>query len=174
MSAVLVFAASAAIHMALGYHRNDLRELPNEDEVAEALRRGGAKPGDYAMPHAAGMEAMKDPSYLERLARGPVGFLTLAAGGPPSMGKTLMQWFVYCLVVTVFAAYVVGRAVGPAAPFSEVFRFSATVAFVGYALALWQDSIWYKRAWSTTLKNSFDGVVYAALTGTAFGWLWVG
>ena len=28
------------------------------------------------------------------------------------------------------------------------------------------------RAWSTTLKNVFDGLLYALVTAGAFGWLW--
>ena len=41
-----------------------------------------------------------------------------------------------------------------------------------YALALWQNSIWYRRAWSTTIKSTFDGLVYALVTAGTFGWLW--
>jgi hypothetical protein len=44
----------------------------------------------------------------------------------------------------------------------------------GFALALWQDSIWYGRKWSTTLKNTLDGAIYAILTAGSFGWLWPG
>ncbi|MBW2258413.1 MAG: hypothetical protein JRI25_27990 [Deltaproteobacteria bacterium] len=72
----------------------------------------------------------------------------------------------------IFAAYVAGRALEPGAHYLAVFRFAGCMAFVGYALALWQNSIWYKRAWSTTLKSSFDGLVYALLTAGTFGWLW--
>ena len=32
--------------------------------------------------------------------------------------------------------------------------------------------IWYQRAWSTTVKNSFDGLIYALFTAGTFGWLW--
>ena len=39
-------------------------------------------------------------------------------------------------------------------------------------LALWQDSIWYKKKWSTTVKNTIDGLIYGLLTGGTFGWLW--
>jgi hypothetical protein len=39
-------------------------------------------------------------------------------------------------------------------------------------MALMQRSIWYKASWSATLKSMFDGLVYAALTAGAFGWLW--
>jgi hypothetical protein len=48
----------------------------------------------------------------------------------------------------------------------------ATVAFVGYSLALWQNSIWYKRAWAITLRVTIDGLIYALLTAGTFSWLW--
>ena len=53
-----------------------------------------------------------------------------------------------------------------------VFRFAGVTAFACYSLALWQDSIWYKRAWSTTIKYTFDGLVFGLLTAGTFGWLW--
>ena len=43
---------------------------------------------------------------------------------------------------------------------------------MGYAIALWQASIWMGRSWSTTLKGTFDGLIYALLTAGTFGWLW--
>ena len=46
------------------------------------------------------------------------------------------------------------------------------MAFACYAIAGWQDSIWFKRSWSTTLKNTFDGLIYALVTAGTFGWLW--
>jgi hypothetical protein len=33
-------------------------------------------------------------------------------------------------------------------------------------------SIWYRRAWSTTIKSTIDGLIYGALTAGVFGWLW--
>ena len=42
----------------------------------------------------------------------------------------------------------------------------------GFALALPQISIWYKKNWTTTLKSVFDGLIYALLIGGVFGWLW--
>ena len=46
------------------------------------------------------------------------------------------------------------------------------MAFGGYALALLQNSIWYKRRWMTTAKQVVDGFIYALVTAGAFGWLW--
>lgn len=98
--------------------------------------------------------------------------MTVLKPGPPAMGASLVQWFLYCVAVGIFAAYVAGRALEPGAHYLAVFRFAGCTAFVGYAVALWQNSIWYKRAWSTTLKSTFDGLVYALLTAGTFGWLW--
>jgi len=72
----------------------------------------------------------------------------------------------------VLVAYITGRALPEGAPYLEVFRFAGATAFIAYAVALWQDSIWYKRKWSTTVKNSLDGLLYGMFTAGIFGWLW--
>ena len=171
-AAALVFVVSSIIHMVLGYHRNDLARVPSEDGVMDALRPFNLSPGDYMLPYAGTSAAMKDPQFTEKLKRGPVAMLRAYPSGPFSMGASLAQWFAYCVLVSLFAAYIAGRALGPGVPYLDVFRFSGTVAFAGYALAQMQDSIWYKRKWSTTLKNMFDGLIYALVTAGVFGWLW--
>ena len=88
------------------------------------------------------------------------------------MGSQLAQWFVYCLIVGVFAAYITSRAAAPGAEYLSVFRFAGCTAFIGYSLAHMQRSIWFKQAWSTTLKNMFDGLIYGLLTAGSFAWLW--
>jgi hypothetical protein len=98
--------------------------------------------------------------------------MTVLPNGPIAMGRSLALWFAYSIIVGIFAAYITSRAVGPGAEYLSVFRFSGCTAFVGYSLALLQNSIWYKRNWGTTLKSVFDGLVYAAFTAGAFGWLW--
>ena len=66
LSAVLVFVASAVIHMILPYHRSDYRKVPSEDAVMESLRRLGVPPGNYVMPHARSPKDMKDPAFIEK------------------------------------------------------------------------------------------------------------
>ncbi len=172
LSAVIVFFMSFVFHMVLAYHHSDYSRLPAEDETMEAMQKFNIPPGDYMVPCPGGPKQMKDPAFLEKLKKGPVAVMTVMPNGPFSMGTSLIQWFIYCLVVGVFAAYVTGRALAPGTPYLSVFRFAGCTAFAGYALALWQDSIWYKRKWSTTIKNTFDGLVYALLTAGTFGWLW--
>jgi hypothetical protein len=172
VSAVIVFVASSIIHMVLPVHRSDYGRLAAEDDVMAALRKFAIPPGDYLVPCPASHKQMNDPAFVEKLTKGPVIFMTVMRAGRPAMGGQLVQWFVYCLVVGVFAAYVAGRALDPAAHYLAVFRFAGTTAFVGYALALWQNTIWFKRHWVVTLKSTIDGLVYGLLTAGTFGWLW--
>jgi hypothetical protein len=175
LSAVLVFVASSILHMMLPWHRDDIASLPMEDDVMAALRRTGAPPGDYMLPYAGTPARMKEPAYIEKVKAGPAAFLTIfppMPTGRPEMGAQLTQWFIYCLIVSLFAAYIAGRALGPGAEYLEVFRFAGTTAFVGYALALLQNSIWWRRKWSGTIKTMIDGLVYSLLTAGVFGWLW--
>jgi len=172
VAAVIVFVASSIMHMVLPVHRSDYRKLPAEDGVMEALRKFDIPPGDYLMPCAGSPKEMSAPGFIEKMTKGPVAFMTVRPSGTPSMAGSLIQWFIYCVVVGVFAAYIAGRALGPGAHYLRVFRFAGCTAFVGYSLALWQNTIWFKRNWVVTLKSTIDGLIYGLLTGGTFGWLW--
>jgi len=172
LSSVVVFLASSVIHMMLPWHKKDYTQVPNEGKVMDALRPLAIPPGDYMLPRASSMKEMGTPEFAEKLKKGPVMILTVMPNGPMSMGPSLALWFVYSAVVGYFAAYVAGRALAVGAEYLDVFRFVGTTTFIGYSVALWQMSIWYKRSWSTTLKSTVDGLVYALLTAGVFGWLW--
>jgi hypothetical protein len=172
LSAVAVFIVSSVIHMVLAYHRSDHAKLPSEDAVMDALRPFNIPPGDYMMPCSSGPAEMKSPAFLEKFNKGPVAVMTVLPTGQWRMGAQLAQWFVYLLVVGTIAAYVASRAVTPGAPYLEVFRFVGTTAFAAYGLALWQNSIWYKKKWSATIKSTFDALLYGLVTAGVFGWLW--
>lgn len=172
LAAVFVFIVSSIIHMFLPYHRSDFGKVPSEDEARDALGKVNIPPGDYVVPYAGSTEVMKSPEFKEKLNKGPVVFMTVLKNGPMGMGGSLGLWFVYCIVVGIFAAYITSRALGPGAPYLSVFRFAGCVAFTGYSLALLQNSIWYKRKWSSTFKSMFDGLIYALVTAGTFGWLW--
>lgn len=174
LSAVIVFVVSSIIHMVLRYHRTDFGKVPSEDAVMEALRPFEIPPGEYAMPFGSSPADMKDAAFLEKRNKGPVALLTVVPSGPPSMGRELVQWFIYLILVGIFAAYIAGRAWQPDHEYWDIFRFAGAAAFGGYALALMQNSVWYARKWSSTLKSMFDGLIYAVLTGGTFAGLWPG
>lgn len=172
VGAILVFIVSSLIHTVLTYHQNDYQKVPNEDQVAAALRPLAIPPGEYVLPKPASSKEMKTPEFQEKLNRGPVAFMTVFPNGPFAMGKQLAQWFVYCVLIGIFAAYLASRTLQPGTEYLQVFRVTGTVAFAGYGLALLQGAIWYGRNWTATLKSVLDALVYALVTAGAFGWLW--
>jgi hypothetical protein len=172
LSAVIVFVASSIIHMGPFWHRGDYPKVPNQDKVQDALRPLAIPPGDYMLPRASNMKEMRTPEHMEKLTKGPVMVLTVLPNGPGSMARNLVQWFLYTVVVSFFAAYVASRALPPGTDYLRVFQLVGATAFVGYSLALLQMSIWYRRAWNLTFKAIFDGLIYGLLTAGTFGWLW--
>ncbi len=172
LSAVFVFVASSIIHMAPLWHRTDFPKMAQEDAVLEALRPLAIPPGDYMIPRPGGREEMKSAAFREKLKQGPVMVATVMPNGTFSMGRSLSLWFVYLLVVELFAALIGSHAMAPGATFRRAFRFTGAVSFVGYVLALWQTTIWYRRAFSTAVKDTIDGLIYAVIAGVTFGWLW--
>lgn len=172
LSAVLVFVLSSIIHMLTPFHKGDYGKVPEEDKVMEALRPFNLPPGDYMMPRPSSTKDMSSPEFLEKRRKGPVVMFTVFPGGEVGMGKQLAGWFLYSIVVGIFAAYLASRTVPVGAHYLLVFRIVGTTAFMGYALALWQSSIWYRRALGTTIRLNIDGLVYACVTAGTFGWLW--
>lgn len=169
LSAVVVFVASAIIHMVLGYHNNDYKELPNEEKLLDCMRGEGVVPGNYRFPYG---KEMGSPELIEKCKKGPVGIINVLPSGPPAMGKSLVLWFIFCLAISLFVAYVAGRALTAGSEYLAVFRLAGTVAFLGYSGAQATDSIWKGQAWSTTIKHILDGLIYGLLTAGVFGWLW--
>ncbi len=172
LASVAVFVASSIIHMVFKYHSNDFKKLPQQDAIQESLRKFNIAPGEYMLPRCDHAKEMKDPAFIDKLNKGPVMLMTVMPSGQFNMGKSLGLWFVYCVVVSIFAAYITGRAVPAGSEYLHVFRFAGCVAFVGYTLALWQSTIWYKRPLSTIMKQTFDGLIYGCVTGGVFGAMW--
>lgn len=172
LSAVAVFIASSILHMVLTYHRSDYSAMPDEGNVLEAMGKAGPGPGHYYLPHCVDPKEMEKPGVKEKFEKGPVAFVTVLPSGVPSMGKPLISWFVFCVVIGIFVAYLTGRALGPGAEYLTVFRIAGTAAFLGYSGSVVTETIWKGQPWSNTLKHVFDGLVYSLLTAGMFGWLW--
>lgn len=158
--------------MVLPWHKSDYPRMAAEDQFMDAVRPLAIPPGDYMVPRPKSRAYMRSPEFDEKVKKGPVVVMTVLPSGGFAMGKNLAMWFVYILIVGVFAGYVAGRALPHGAQYLHVFRFAGVAAFLCYSVALWQLSIWYRRAWSITIKSSIDGLIYACLTAGTFGWLW--
>jgi hypothetical protein len=172
VSAVAVFLLSSVIHMLTPWHKSDYPKLANEDAVSDALRALNIPAGEYFAPRPADRAGMRSPEFAERVKRGPVFMINIFPAGGMNMGRGLGLWFLYCLIVNGFAGHI---AEGAGLMRTDDHRILHTVglsAFLGYAAALWQGSVWYRRPWLTTFKGTVDGLIYAAVTALIFTWLW--
>ena len=168
-SAVVVFITGAIIWMVMPWHKTDWSETDDEEAVRAALK--GAKPGMYSVPHVADQAQFKEPAIQKKFKDGPQAFITIIPSGLPQMGGKLVMMFLYNILVAVLCAYFVSRTLVAGADYLSVFRVSGAVAFIAYGIAYIQESIWFGRSWSLTLKNFLDALIYAVLTGSVFGWL---
>lgn len=172
LSAVAVFIMSSLVHMVLPWHKGDYPAVPDQDRVQDALRSFAIPPGDYMLPRCGDYKEMDTPEFKEKLTKGPVMTMTVMPNGPGSMGMTFVHWFTFLIAVGIASAYLASRALAPGAEYLEVFRFAGTAAFLSYGMGAWPLTIWYKRGSGLALKGTFDALLYGALTGGVFGWLW--
>ncbi len=172
VSAVLVFLASAIIHMVLKYHNKDYTRLPNEDAVRAAIRAGNPTPAQYVIPYCTDMKEMEKPEVKQKYIEGPVAVLSLLRPGVPNMGKSLGQWFALILVISLFIAYIAAHTIPRSAEYLHVFRVVGAVGFLAYSMGQFTSAIWMGKPWRIAWKDALDGLVYALLTAGVFGWLW--
>ncbi len=172
LSAVAVWLISAIVHMALRYHKADYKQLPDEDSVAQALRKAGQSPGLYATPYMTSPTQMKEPAMRKRFEEGPNGLLILRRTGPPGMGAYLIQWLLLCFLVSFLTAYIARHTLHAGQDGLTIFRITSAVAFAGYGFGYLQDSIWMGVPWSNCLRGLFDALLYSLATGLIFKLLW--
>jgi hypothetical protein len=172
LSAVFVFIVSAIIHMVLKYHNSDYRQLSNEDAVRAALRSGNPSPGQYMAPYCTDPKEMEKPEMKQKFAEGPLAMIYIRPASAVNMGPALAQWFVFCLLVSFFVAYIAAHVLAPGTPYLSVFRVVGATAFLAYAAGDVPGAIWMGKPWGVVAKEAFDGLVYGLLTAGTFGWLW--
>ena len=172
LSAVFVFIVSSILHMVIPIHKGDCKKMPGEDKVLDAMRAQGLQPGSYMFPGAENMKDCGTPEMIEKYKRGPVGHLIVVPSGGINMGKSLIQWFVYTLVVGVLCAYIAALVFPAGAPCAGVFRITFAAAVLAYSVGSIPESIWKGVKWSITMKFVFDGILYGLATAATFGWLW--
>lgn len=172
LSGVAVFIVSSIIHMATPMHKSDFDTLPDEDNLRGALRDASLKPGQYMFPRPGSMKEMGEPHMLAKYEEGPVGYMAVLPNGPLAIGKSLGLWFLYSLVISLFAAYLATLSLEKGAAYMDVFQVTSTVAFLGYAFGNVNDWLWKGGCGSTTLKYLVDGLFYSLATAGVFASMW--
>ena len=79
------------------------------------MRKAKVPRGQYRFPYADAKQ-MQSPEMKKKMSEGPSGFLLYWDRWDGSMGKSLGQWFVYLLGVSIFVAYLTGRVLPAGAP----------------------------------------------------------
>lgn len=172
LSALVVFAVSAAVWMVMPHHRNDFAPADDEDALMDAVRRNVAGPGMYMFPRAPD-SGMSGEAYRERLAAGPVGILRVrdpqsVLDMRPSMARSVLLQ----VVIATFVAYLASSTLDAGASYPSVFQVTGTAAFMAFGFTGFQESIWFGLPGRVAFKHALDGLLYALLTAGIFGWLW--
>jgi hypothetical protein len=171
-SAIGVFIASSLVHMVLRWHNKDYLKLANEDEVAAALRSSNPSPGQYVIPHCLDMKELQTQDMQQKFSEGPVGYIHLRPAGVPNMGRSLGQWFLLTLFVSLLAACAAAVALPTGAVKDPVFDVTFLVTFAAYGCGSISNGIWKGQTWKSIAKDLLDAFIYAAVTGVVFALLW--
>jgi hypothetical protein len=172
LSAVAVFVSSSLIHTVIKWHASDYWKLPDEEAARAALRKDAPKPGQYRVPWCRPGPDITSEVIQRTFRAAPGATNTLGAAGAPHMGKALGGWVAFVLVMTTLIGYVAAVAAPVGSPGAHVFRIVAVVAFLAYAGGAPVQAIWIGLPWRAALKDMLDGLIYAAVTGALFAWLW--
>ncbi len=170
VSAVLAFILSAASHMVLPWRRKEWGRITEFDALQASLR--GLKPGLYTFPASPDPKQQMTKEWMERWAKGPSGWLTLAPAGSISMGRNMGLSFLVFVGVAFVDAYVAAHALGPAPHHRAVFRIVGTVAVMSFAVGPIFNSIWYHRPWRAYAADVIDALLFGFVMAGVFGWLW--
>lgn len=171
-SGIAVFFLSFIAWMVLPHHRSDYGPVPDEDGTMAHF--GDIPRGQYMFPHCKDPQQMNDPDWLKKRNDGPSGMLTILPRGPQNMVQSMLQSFLFNIVISIVTAYLATIAFAKGADGTAVFRFTATAAFMGYAGALGWQAIWFFATWKSIGKMIADGLIYGIATGAAFMYMWPG
>jgi hypothetical protein len=171
VAAVVLQFVSALIHTALGFwHTPDYWSVGEDRAFLDAMR--GLKAGLYLVPR---MNPKMTPEQKAEWESGPTAVMYVRNPARFSFGKTLGIYFLYCLVSSIFVAYIAGQTLAHGTPYLRVFQIAGATGTIFWAFGNnISDAIWYGKPWRVAFKYVIDGVLYGLLMGGVFGWLWPG
>ena len=172
LSAALVWVASALVWTVLPWHKKDFAPLPDEAGTLANLAAQNLAQGQYMVPYADSPAAMKQERVSKAYIEGAAGFITVLPRGIPNMGTNMTLSALYNILVACLVAYVASVTLAPGTDYMTVFRVTTVATWLAYGAGTVYDAIWFGRPWSGVFKGFGDALVYALLTGGAFGWLW--
>jgi len=170
ISGVAVFIISSLIWAVIQYHNSDWKKLPDEEAARSALN--GTAPGLYAVPYAADNAAKADEAWQAKYKDGPAAMLVVVPHGQLAMGKQMAQWLIYCIVISVFVAYIAGTTLAAGADYLKVFQITSMTTILAHGGMTGMNMIWFGHTGGKVAKDLFDALIYGLVTAGIFGWLW--
>jgi hypothetical protein len=172
LSAVFIFVASSFIHMLFKWHNSEYHKFDNEDELRAAFnKRGAPKPGIYFLPYANDPKQMQQEETLRKFTEGPVAKIIIRRTGMPSIGKSLLLWFLMSLLIAAIAGCAAFCAVG-AGNAHRGAHVVGIITLLAYGVGSVMQGIWWGAPWRSVLKDLLDAIIYAVVSTLTFAWLW--
>jgi hypothetical protein len=134
-----------------------------QDAVAAGIQQLALRPGDYVLPLANGNDSVHGA---------PTCRFTVTQCGARSRASLWEGYAAYHLAVNIMVAYLAGLALLPGTDFNPVFRFAATVAFLGYGFTSLHEWLWRRTPWRRIWKPVCKGLVCSLVAGSIFASLW--
>ena len=172
ISAIAVWFASFLAWAVLPHHKKDYTKFPDQDKLMDFIRSSNAKAGQYIFPYCEYSD-LKDPEMKTFYERGPHGHLNLWKG-PASMGRNMCWTVVSLLIISIFVAYVTAEAREFGSDFFSVFQIATTVAFMAHCFGSILNDIWFRKPFRAVFMEFIDAIVFAAITGAIFAFMWPG
>ncbi len=162
-----ILVAGIAVHVlstiawtAAPHHKPEWKPLPLDDDLKSLLEKHATQPGEQYML-TTGEPGEMDPGKCR-------GMLILWRHAP-SMGKNIVMTLTFFLFVALTIGYLASIALSKETTQLDVFRFTATAAFLTHVCAGIPTIIWFRRKF---MMDLLDGLAYSLATGAAFALLW--
>ncbi|QDT70654.1 hypothetical protein MalM25_36090 [Planctomycetes bacterium MalM25] len=160
-----ILVAGVAVHVlstiawtAAPHHKPEWKPLPLDDNLSAALK--GTEPGEQYLI-TTGEPGDMDPGKCQ-------GML-IRWSHTPHMGKNIGMTLAFFLFTAFAIGYLASIALTKETPTLDVFRFTATAAFLAHVCAGIPTIIWFRRKF---VMDLLDGLAYSLATGAAFALLW--
>lgn len=162
-----ILVAGIAVHVlstiawtAAPHHKPEWKPLPMDDDLLAYLDKHATLRGDQYLL-SSGEPGDMDPGKCH-------GMLILWKH-KPHMGKNIVMTLTFFLFTAFAIGYLASIALGKETTQLDVFRFTATAAFLTHVCAGIPTIIWFRRKF---VMDLLDGLAYSLATGAAFALLW--
>ena len=166
-----VFFLSFLFWMVLPHHRQDIKALPDEKPIVDAVKSIAVPPGLYMWPNCEDPADYRSEAFIARYREGPWGTITIRPSKPNFRNNLLITFVVY-LAVAIFCGVLLHWGLGDGVTFMDVFVPATIMSFLAYGLGPICGATFLGKPVRFMVTDFADGVLMAATNGAVFAALW--